>query len=100
MKILTLFLFCFFAATMQASVPKLVTLQGNVLDQNSKPVTGTHVMKLKLYDALTGGNLVFSEIQSVTFENGLYNVTMGTETPLPDSLIFDRQYFLGIIIDN
>jgi len=100
MKTIIVLFLCFFAISVQASVPRILTLQGNLRDQAGNPVNGTHVMKIRFYDALTGGNQVHVEILSVTFTAGLYNVTIGQDTPLPDSITFDRQYFLGMVIDN
>jgi hypothetical protein len=100
MKTIIFLFLCFLAISVQASVPRVLTIQGDLRDQNGNPVNGTHVMKVRFYDALTGGNQVHVEILSVTFTSGLYNVTIGADTPLPDSITFDKQYFLGIIIDN
>jgi hypothetical protein len=100
MKKLIVFLLCLFAGVSEASLPRVITLQGFIRDQNQQPVTGTHVIKFYLYDQITGGNVVFHEILSVTVSGGLYSTQIGAETPLPDSINFDKQYFLGIVIDN
>jgi hypothetical protein len=98
-KIITL-ITLFFAISVSASVPKQISVQGFVRDQSGTPVSGTHVMKLKLYNAVTGGTLVYSDVESVTLDNGIYSTNLGNQIPLPDSLIFDQQYFLGVTIDN
>ncbi|HEY3876366.1 MAG TPA: hypothetical protein VGM92_12900, partial [Candidatus Kapabacteria bacterium] len=82
------------------TVPKLISFQGVLNDAGGQAVNGTHVLKLNLYDALTGGTLLYSDIESVTLTNGVFNVLLGNQIPFPDSLKFDRPYYLSISIDN
>jgi hypothetical protein len=58
----------------------------------------------KLWDALTAGNLIYSETQSVTVTNGAFNVQIGTgavQTP-PNvaiaTIAFDIPYWLEITV--
>jgi len=96
-KIVILFIL-FFGISANAAVPKLISVQGFLRDKSGAAVSGTHVMKLRLYN--TSSVLVYSDVESVTLDNGVYSVNLGNQIPLPDSLIFDQQYFLGITIDN
>ena len=99
MKKLTVLFVLFLAIPAWASVPREISMQG-ILVENGQPVNGPHVLKLNLYDALTGGTLLYSDIESVTVTNGLYTVFLGSQIPLPDSLRFDRPYYLGVSVDN
>lgn len=62
-----------------AQVPSLINYQGRLTDSNGAPVTGSKNFSLSIYDAATGGNLLYSEtIGSVTLDsNGVYNFQFG-----------------------
>ena len=61
------------------AVPSDINYQGRLSDTNGNPVTGDVTMGLKLYDAQTGGNEIYSEdIGTVTLdENGVYSFQFG-----------------------
>ena len=80
-------------------VPAQMSFQGRVLDGSGDAVTGTHDVKFKIYDALTSGNLLFSETHSsVSITNGFVALSIGSETAL--SLPFDEAYYLSIEVDT
>lgn len=54
-------------------------------------------MTLKIYNVASGGSALFTETQPVAVANGVFNVLIGSGTPL--TLPFDVQYFLGITVD-
>ena len=99
MKKLTIFLALAIGIPAYATVPKQISVQG-ILSQSGQNLTGSHVLKLNLYDALSGGTLLYSDIESVTIANGGFTVFLGNQIPIPDSLKFDRPYYLGISVDN
>ncbi|MDP4221663.1 MAG: hypothetical protein Q8916_05260 [Bacteroidota bacterium] len=98
-QIIILCMLCI-AISVHASVPKQISVQGELRDGTGKLVTGTHVLKLKLYTDMTAGTLLYSDVESVTLDNGIYVTFLGNQIPLPDSLTFSEQYYLGISIDN
>ena len=61
------------------AVPSDINYQGRLSDANGNPVTGDVTMGVKLYDAQTGGNEIYSEdIGTVTLdENGVYSFQFG-----------------------
>src|SRR5512141_1708224 len=82
----------------QAAMPQTLSYQGR-LTSSGAPVNGAVVMTFKLYDAATLGNLKWMEIQpSVTVTNGIFEVVLGSVTPLPP-LPFDVPYFLTVTIN-
>jgi len=85
-KALCLSVIVLFAAAMvsDAAIPRKVDYQGRLLDKNTKPVDGLKTMMFSLYDAAAGGHLLYSETQSVTVTKGIFNVTIGSVTPIPD----------------
>ena len=72
----------FFAtSTLAWAVPSEINYQGRLTDSNGNAVTGDVSMSLKMYDAATGGNELYSEdIGTVTLgENGIYSFQFGAD---------------------
>jgi hypothetical protein len=69
----------------------LVSYQGTLTNQTGDPLNATVTMQFALYDAASGGNLKWgSETQSVPVTNGLFNVLLGSVTPInPSNLTGD-----------
>ncbi len=82
MKHRILALVCSIAAALTASaqVPSLINYQGRLTDSNGAPVTGSKNFAISIYDAATGGNLLYEEtIGAVTLDaNGVYSFQFGS----------------------
>jgi hypothetical protein len=63
-----------------AQVPGLINYQGRLTDAIGAPVTGSKSFSLNIYDAATGGNLLYTEsIGAVTLDaNGIYSFQFGS----------------------
>jgi hypothetical protein len=92
-----------------AAVPQALNYQGYL----TNPVTGAPLnappgspltFTIKLWDALTAGNLIYSEAQSVTVTNGVFNVGIGSGTMQSPpgvaftAVPFDQPYWLELVI--
>jgi hypothetical protein len=68
------------AFTASAQVPSLINYQGRLTDSNGAPVTGNKNFAISIYDAATGGNLLYQEtIGAVTLDaNGVYSFQFGS----------------------
>jgi hypothetical protein len=66
-------------ATSLSAVPSDINYQGRLSDANGDAVTGDVTMSVKMYDAQSGGNEIYSEdIGTVTLdENGVYSFQFG-----------------------
>ncbi|MBU6332562.1 MAG: hypothetical protein KGQ80_09140 [Bacteroidetes bacterium] len=65
------------AATAHA-VPTEINYQGVLTDQNGNPVNGVRAMQIKIYDAPTGGTLLYSEdLGNVPVQDGIYSFSFG-----------------------
>ena len=53
-----------------------------------------------LYSAATGGTAVWSESQKTSTVKGLFSVSLGSTTPIPDSLFDGRPLWLGVALDG
>ena len=61
----------------------VLTHQGRLLDAADAPITGTRTMTFRIYDVPSGGAALWTEVRpSVAVANGLFDVTLGTVTPL------------------
>jgi hypothetical protein len=67
------------AAMPAVAVPSGINYQGALTDDQGNPVTGTREMSIKLYDAATGGTLLYSEdIGTVDVSDGVFSFDFGT----------------------
>jgi len=61
------------------AVPSGINYQGALTDDQGNPITGTRTMSIKLYDAATGGTLLYSEdIGTVDVSDGVFTFEFGT----------------------
>jgi len=70
-------------ATAQAAVPHLVRYQGTAVDAKGVLLEGPYTLKFRLYDAATGGAVVWDETHTdVPITKGHFSVLLGQVTPL------------------
>lgn len=80
-----------------ADVPKLINFQGRLTDASGKFVPdGNYSLTFKIYTDSTGGSAKWQEAQLVMVTKGLFNVILGSVTPIPDSIFEYSSSFLGI----
>jgi hypothetical protein len=76
-----------------AAIPRLINYQGKISDKNGTSLNGSYGIQLRIYDAESGGTLLWAENQaSILIQNGIFNVQLGAVTPL--ALPFDKAYYL------
>jgi hypothetical protein len=81
-----------------AEIPQMMSYQGKVTDSGGSPVAdGTYTMRFRVYDAATGGTMLWdSGSRSIQVSGGVFNVLLG-ESPQPSlSLDFDTDYWLQV----
>lgn len=74
-----------------------MSYQGVLAENDGTPFQGDREMTFRLYNAITGGTELWMETQMVSFDGGLFNVSLGSVTNL--DLAFDQPYFLGITVE-
>jgi hypothetical protein len=68
------------------ALPATVPYQGVLLDSGGQPRTGTVDLTLRVYDAITGGTLLYKQaIPSVPLTDGVFSVTLGPTGSATDS---------------
>jgi len=94
-------LLCFvLVPAVSATAPHLVSFQGRLTDAARIPVTdSTYSVTFSIYSGPAGGPAIWSEIQNVSTWGGLFNVLLGSVTPLdPATVSGDSSRYLGIQI--
>ncbi|MBN1423469.1 hypothetical protein JXA88_02830, partial [Candidatus Fermentibacteria bacterium] len=85
-----------------AEIPQVISYQGKVTDASGNPVAdGPYTMQFRIYDAATGGTLLWnSNNQTVAVSGGIFSVLLG-ESPQPAlSLDFSTDYWLLVIFNG
>ncbi len=82
------------------AIPQLINYQGYLTDDLGDPVTdGDYSLVFRIWDAETDGVQLWSEDHSaVTVMRGLFNVVLGSYSPL--TLPFDVDYWLGVQVEG
>lgn len=76
-----LIMFC--AVPVLAQVPTLINFQGKLTDSTQAPVDGNVDVICYIYDAETGGILLWAEEYAGVFvENGIFNILLGNGSSL------------------
>jgi len=84
-----------------ANVPKVITFQAQLLDSRTNaPINGNVPITFEIYETQTGGSALWVEQQNVSAENGFINVYLGSRTPFPKFIKFDKQYWVQITVDG
>lgn len=67
--------FSFLLSANAASVPNYLGYEGILTDSSDEAVTGTYDITFRIYDALSGGSLLWTEVQSdVSVVSGNYSI--------------------------
>jgi hypothetical protein len=82
-----------------SQISPTLSYQGMLTGSDDEAVEdGIYEMLFNLYRETDPSASLWSETQNVTIVEGIFNVLLGTVTPL--DLPFDEQYYLGIAIGN
>lgn len=99
--IVTLLLLAAGVESIQAQVPRQISYQGLIMDQGGKAISdANHTLEIALYDSPTNPTALHSETFLARTSAGIFSVILGTQTPFPANLTFDRQYWLGVSVDG
>ncbi|MFC1552291.1 hypothetical protein ACFL6P_06955 [Candidatus Latescibacterota bacterium] len=80
-----------------AQIPQSMSYQGVLNNADGTTIAdGEYTLIFKMYDVLTGGSALWTEEQSITTSNGVFNAILGNVNPI--TIPFDKQYYLGITV--
>ncbi len=87
--------FAFEAGT--AQVPETLSYQGTLTDGAGSPVPDDdYSITFRIYDTDAGGTALWTETQTVTVTEGIFNAILGSSVPV--NLTFDVPYWLGLTV--
>ena len=88
----------------QAQIPQTINYQGVLRDTAGTIIPdGSHDLLFTVFDTASGGNMLWQETHpSVMVKNGLFNVILGSISPLlnPLNLSFNNQYWLEVNVNG
>lgn len=88
-------------AVMVTAAPSLIDYQGYLEDDTGAPITDTLSITFTIYTASSGGTSKWTETQSsVEILGGLFNVSLGSTTALPDTVFNDDTRYLAVKIGS
>lgn len=80
-----------------AQIPHTLSYQGILTDSTGTPKPdGTYNFTFRLYAVPSGGSAIWGETKSAVVKRGLFSTILGSLSPIPDSVRFTQQYWLGI----
>lgn len=94
------------ASPLTAQVPPLLNYQGylaagdTATDRQSVALTGSFKVVFSIYPAATGGSPLWTETQTVSVTDGLFNVLLGGVVPIPQTLFAEAERYLGVKVEN
>jgi hypothetical protein len=84
-----------------AQIPRTMSYQGFIAQSSGAPISdGTHAITVSLYEVLTAGTPIYTEAQSVLVVKGLFNMMIGSTSSIPQNVLFDKGYFVGVSVDG
>ncbi len=105
-KIFLLAILCCQALFLYSQLPKTISFQGYLTNDQGEPITATGNDKLpvsfSLFDQVSEGNRVWGpEQQDIEVNLGIFSTILGSVEPMNvnSGLSFDKTYFLQITID-
>ncbi len=80
------------------AVTPLIPYQGRLLDPTTgnPKADGTYPMTFRIYDAATGGNVLWTELKDVTVSKGLFTTYLGDTTALDPTIFDGNDRWLGV----
>ncbi len=104
MKIKTILLTMLFfhVAFMNVSaqgIPQLIYYQGYLADASGNPINTNQAMDFSIWSSQTGGNKLWEESHnSVTIDNALFSIILGSQNPISVDVFSDKTRYLEIVI--
>ena len=82
-----------------SAIPQKITVQGKLKSSVGVALTGNYDFDLNIYDASSGGNMLYSEhFENVSTSNGIFTIVLGTSKAL--NLNFYNPYWLEVKIES
>jgi len=97
--LMLLSLICLFNQNLLSQQPRELSYQGLLTDELQEPVAnGSYSITFRIYDDAGSSNAIWQEQHAVMTELGIFDVILGTKTPL--NIPFDKQYWIGVSLES
>ena len=84
----------------ESTVPLIINYQGHVEDDEGKPLTGYYTITIRIYDDVIGTTSLWEEEHvNVTTREGYFNVLLGNNESLTNTLFTNPDRFIGVTVD-
>ena len=82
---------------------KEISIQGRLMDSAGKPLTGQYQVKFEIFTAATGGTSLWSDVQTLSIDKGLFQTILGSTTLGKkgfnfSAMKFNAPYFVEITV--
>lgn len=97
---------CALMATGFAAVPLIVPHQGRLLDSDDQPVSGQRDLTFRIFETVTGGSALWTELHSdVPVNDGLFSVMLGSTVTISGDLVvtsgtFETERYLEVQVET
>lgn len=88
--------------TPSATSTTTLPYQGRLTDTGGNPINATKAITFRLYNVASGGTALWQEAwPTVNVSDGLFNVLLGSITPIPENAISENDnLWLGIMVET
>ena len=80
-----------------AAIPTTINYQG-LLEEDGTPVEGSESVTFRIYDAATGGSMLWEETQAVSFDAGVFSVLLGSTQPIDPTLFGGGRRWISVSV--
>ena len=82
------------------ATPNQINYQGRLVDAAGNPISGSTTLIFRIFDAPTSGSPVWTETQTLSLDNGIFNASLGSQTNLPPSVFSSDTRYLEVQISG
>lgn len=83
-----------------AEIPQLINYQGRLSTAEGGAISGVRSLTFAYYDHPTTGAVLWSETQSVTVNDGRFNVLLGSVNPITAAVFAGSEVYLGVKVET
>jgi len=83
-----------------STIPGTISYQGMLTNAAGEPINGIQTIIFRIYDAPTGGNLLWQENQTVHISNSQFNVSLGSIVPFTNDIWQNDSLYLGVQVED
>ncbi len=89
-----------FVTSASAAVPQMLTYQGRLTNSSGAPLTEVVALTCRIYTDSLGTTTLWTEVHpTVSVDDGLFTVVLGSVVPIPGSVFTGEIRWLGIQVD-